>query len=83
MRKNTNFDDLEENIFITDERLHKIGIETLNDSTMQTLMNMVKTGFAKDKQNVPFCIREYWPYRDEVSTLNGLLYRGTSIIILA
>lgn len=27
------------------------------------------------------CIREYWPYRDELSTQNGLAYRGTRIII--
>ena len=29
------------------------------------------------------CIREYWPYRDELSTQNGLAYRGTRVIIPA
>ena len=28
-------------------------------------------------------VREYWPYRDELNTQNGIVYRGTRIIIPA
>ena len=47
------------------------------------LMSVVKEGWPDSKAKVPLCIREYWPYRDELSTQNGLVYRGTRIIIPA
>ena len=34
-----------------------------------------------DKNDSPLNIREYWPYRDELATENGLAYRGTCLII--
>ena len=30
-------------------------------------MNVVKEGWPDSKAKVPLCIREYWPYRDELS----------------
>ena len=75
--------DMEEALFVTDSRLEKIRYATTNDSTLQTLMSVVEEGWPDSKAKVPLCIREYWPYRDELSTQNGLVYRGTRIIIPA
>ena len=44
-------------------------------------MNVVNQGFPEDKNELPVCIRDYWSYRDELSTQDGLVYRGTRIII--
>ncbi len=40
-----------------------------------------KKGWPADKNDSPLNIREYWPYRDELATENGLTYRGTCLII--
>ena len=71
----------EDTVYVSDERLYKIRVETGKDTTLQTLMNVVKAGWPNEKPDVPLCIKEYWPYREELTTQNGLLYRGTRIII--
>ena len=38
-------------------------------------------GWPSDKRDVPLCIQEYWPYRDELTTQNGIVYRGKRVII--
>ena len=30
---------------------------------------------------MPLCIQSYWPYCDELTTQNGIIYRGTRVII--
>ena len=71
----------DEVIFVTDERLEKIRREISMDVTLQTLMSVIYKGWAENKNNVPLAIREYWPYRDELAAANGLVFRGTRIII--
>ena len=72
---------MEEALFVTDSQLEKIRYAATNDSTLQTLMSVVKEGWPDSKAKVTLCIRVFWPYRDELSTQNGLVYRGTRIII--
>ena len=74
-------DDMESDVFVTDQRLCKIREATSNDPMMQTLAHIVMKGWPQDKRDVPLCIQDYWPYRDELTTLNGIVYRGTRIII--
>ena len=71
---------MKDDLFVTDERLNGIRRHTKTDSTLQTLMNVVNQGFPEDKNELPVCIRDYWSYRDELSTQDGLVYRGTRII---
>ena len=55
--------------------------ETNKDASLQTLMTLISAGWPDDKLHTPLCVREYWPFRDELSTQNGLVFRGTRIII--
>ena len=68
-------------LFVTDQRLEKIRLEVNKDTSLQTLMTVIMTGWPDDKVKVLLCIREYWPYWDELTTQNGLAFRGTRIII--
>jgi len=72
---------LEEVTFVTDQRLEQIRQETNKDASLQTLMTLISAGWPNDKLQSPLCVREYWPYRDELSTQNGQVFRGTRIII--
>ena len=72
---------LEEATFVTDQRLVQIRQETNMDASLQTLFSLISTSWLNDKLQSPLCVRQYWPYRDELSTQNGLVFRGTRIII--
>ena len=73
--------DFEDSLFISNERLNTIREATHTDVTLTTLMGVIKSGWPDDKTHTPLCIREYWPYRDELATQNGIVFRGTRIII--
>ena len=66
---------------VTDQRLEQICQESNKDASLQTLISLILTGWPNDKLQSPLCVREYWPYRDELSTQNGLVFRGIRIII--
>ncbi len=68
-------------IFVTDQRLEKVKQETAHDITLQTLMSIIQTGWPDDKNKTPLAICAYWPYRNELVASNGLVYRGTRLII--
>ena len=51
------------------------------DQTLQVLMNTVLTGWPEHKQDTPICIHSYWNYRDEITAQDGILYRGSRVII--
>ena len=72
---------MESDVFVSDERLQHIREETVRDSTLQTLANVVMSGWPSNKHEVPLCVREYWPYRDELATQNGIIFRGTRVVI--
>lgn len=38
---------------------------TIADATLQSLMNMIMTGWPLTKEEVSVCIREYWNYKEE------------------
>ena len=59
---------LEEAVFVTDQRLEQIRQETNKDASLQTLMTLISVGLPNDKLQTPLCVREYWPYRNELST---------------
>jgi transposase InsO family protein len=74
-------EDADVTVFVTDERLRQVCEETTKDATLQTLMEVIMKGWPEDKKDVPICIREYWAYRDELITQDGLVFRGTRIVI--
>ena len=67
---------LEDHHFVSDHRLARIMEETGQDMTLLALMEI-----TADKNDSPLNFREYWPYRDELATENGLAYRGTRLLI--
>jgi len=77
------FEQVEPDLHVTDHRLQQIKECTTRDQVLQTLVKVTSEGWPNSKQEVPLCIREYWPYRDELSVHDGLAYRGTRIVIPA
>ena len=82
LRQEVEETNLEEVIFVTDQHLEKIRQEKNKDASLKTLMTLISAGWPNDKLTAdPPCLREYWPYRDELPTQNGQGFCGTRIII--
>ena len=63
-------------------------IETLRETTcedpvLSTVYQLVQHGWPKERRRVPNVAKYYWDFRDELSTDEGLLLKGPSLIILA
>ena len=66
---------------VTPERLDQLQRSTSHDDTLQTLKTTSLTGWPMQKDQLPIKIREYWSYRDELSVHNGVLFKGSRVVI--
>ena len=48
---------------------------------MQTLAEVVQKGCPETCNEVPFSIRSYWGYRDEITLQDGSIYKGAQVVI--
>ena len=53
----------------------------MEDRILATLGDIIIQGWPTDKQELPTEIKQYWPYRDELVAHNGIIYRGTRVVI--
>ena len=55
--------------------------ETRKDETLITLKNTILKGWPEKRDECPQNLKSYWNYGDELSVLDGLILKGTRIII--
>lgn len=55
--------------------------EIQSDSVMQELMRSIIDGWPQERAQLNPALRPYWPHRDELSILNGLIYRGPQVLV--
>ena len=88
----TNFDlfhvsverqDLQPNIHITSATAKAMQHTTKTDLSMQQLMQMVSTGWPSSKASLPrpVCLTPYWSVRNELSLVDGIVYRGLQVVV--
>ena len=63
-------------------------IETLRETTcedpvLSTVYQLVQHGWPNERRRVPNVAKYYWNFRDELSTNEGLLLKGLSLVIPA
>ena len=61
--------------------LMKLQAETSEDPDLQFLRRTIQDGWPKDYGHIDRIIREYWPYRDELTIYEELIVKGQQIII--
>ena len=66
---------------ISPERLKQIQRCTGLDESLQTLKTTILSGWPAQRDQAPVNIKEYWNYRDELSVHNGILFKGSRVII--
>ena len=66
---------------ITPERLEQLQWSTGQNETLQTLKTSILTGWPMQKEEVPIKICEYWSYSDGLTVHNGVLFKGSRVVI--
>ena len=57
-----------------DEKTERIINEIVPNSTMQLLVQQIKSGWPSERNSVYHELKPYYPYRDELSVSNGMLH---------
>lgn len=70
-------------VSISDNATTRLQEETKKDSHLQEVLKYVLAGWPTNQAELPPSIKPYWNYRDELSTFNGLLYKGQKVVIPA
>lgn len=66
---------------VSKEKLMLINSETEKDKEIQDLIKVIKEGWPQDKKELKNEIKPFWKYRDELTEMRGIVYRGSRISI--
>ncbi|XP_046549031.1 uncharacterized protein LOC124259009 [Haliotis rubra] len=66
---------------MTPEKVTEFKDATANDVQLQQLKSIVPSGWPDDRQDVPVLVRDFWNIRDEIKTVDGLLFKGVKLIV--
>lgn len=70
-----------ESVDATSERLQQIKSETSKDSVLSAVINYYFQGWPNDKNQVAAIARPYWPFRQDLHDINGILFRNDRVVI--
>ena len=71
------------NLPLSNEKLEEFRKETTNAVTLTKLIETVLNGWPETKSQAAQEIRAYWNFREEISVVNGVLYKGERLIVPA
>ena len=66
---------------VTDRKKEHIKKGYEDDTDMCALKDIIMSGWPKEQTNCSECVQPYWNYRDEMTVQNGLILKGTRIVI--
>ena len=65
----------------SEDRCLSLAKETDKDDILVALKNTIVKGWPDKRDECPMNLRDFWSYRDELSILDGLVLKGTRLII--
>ena len=66
---------------VSDEKRKVFQKETQNDPEMKVLRDTVEQGWPEKKEQVPPELRPYWNFRDEITCIDDMLFKGHKLIV--
>ena len=66
---------------ITSQTLDDIKVSTANDPTMRALNKIIIHSWPTQKSKLPQSLHPFWSYRNELTTRDGIVYKGKQVII--
>ena len=70
-------------IAFTSAWIEKLKETTCEDPVLSTVYQLIQHRWPKERRRVPAVVKYYWDFRDELSTDDGLLLKGLSLVIPA
>lgn len=70
-----------DNISVSDKRLEDIKTQTQKDEQLQILKEYILQGFPEHKTDCSRKVMEFWNVRDELSYADGIIFKGSKIVI--
>ena len=72
-----------QNVYLntSNDKCLSLTTETDKDETLVALKSQIIKGWPGQRSECPRNLLEYWNYRDELSILDGLVLKGTRIIV--
>ena len=55
--------------------------ETVADPSLQMLKTLIQSGWPESMQDLPNEVKPYWYFKDELGIIDGLIMKGTRVII--
>lgn len=68
-------------VMFSNAKLQEIRQATAQDEELGALKETILQGWPNDRRQVKKTLQKYWPYRDELTTEDGILLKGTRVII--
>ena len=66
---------------ISDEMYAKFQTATADDRELQELLKTISEGWPSAKQELPKSMTPYWTSRDEISCVDGLLFKSHKLVV--
>ena len=66
---------------ISPETYHEVQKATAEDPVMQAVQNAVLEGWLRNKATIQAEIKPHWTCKDEISWVDGLLFKGNKLIV--
>lgn len=66
---------------MSEDAVSRFEKSTLRDPELVQLRKIVADGWPNDRETVPENLKKYWNFREEISFVDGLLFKGQKVII--
>ena len=68
-------------ILMSEETQTRMQRATEEDEDLRDLKTVIRHGWPLRKEDVPVKVRDYFPFRDELTMQNGLIFKGERLVI--
>ena len=69
------------NMPVTDKKMQQLRQTTAEDPQMQELQSTILEGWPELRQNCKPTISEFWNFRDQLSAIDGIIFKGEKILV--
>lgn len=63
------------------QKLNELREATVKDEHLNSLMTYINKGFPEKGRDLPYQIRNFWSFRDQLSIEDGLILKGNQVVI--
>ena len=72
---------LDKNLPMSNQRKEKVRCAPAEDQTLVKLSQAILTRWPRYRRNCDPLFRQYWPLRDELHVIKGVVYAGERVVI--